>query len=191
MQIFQTLTISCVTGLLTGLNRIHVVVQVKLSKITNLTFEWALEIAVNMTMVKEHAQQFHSPGGATVGASSSENVNRVRCATKKTEGRYPRQVKRFLKQSQQATMLALWRQACATGTQVQIRKMLPIWQGKTYCKVKGLQIGKSRVRSVTEELPDEQDDHFMVYSTHTVDALKSSGISLMCRCCQRVCTGTI
>ncbi|KAK2179985.1 hypothetical protein NP493_463g00025 [Ridgeia piscesae] len=37
-------------------------------------------------------------------------------------------------------------------------------------------IGKSRVRSVTEESPDEQDDHFMVYSTHRVDALKSSGI---------------
>ena len=29
---------------------------------------------------------------------------------------------------------------------------------------------------MTEESPDEQDDHFMVYSTHTVDALKSSGI---------------
>ena len=39
--------------------------------------------------------------------------------------------------------------------------------------------GTSRVRSVTEESPDEQDDHFMLYtphSTHTVDALKSSGI---------------
>ena len=36
--------------------------------------------------------------------------------------------------------------------------------------------GKSRVRSVTEESPDEQDDHFMVYSTHTMDALKSSDI---------------
>ena len=32
------------------------------------------------------------------------------------------------------------------------------------------------MRSVTEESPDEQDDHFMVYSTHTLDALKSSGI---------------
>ena len=28
---------------------------------------------------------------------------------------------------------------------------------------------------MTEELPDEKDDHLMVYSTHTVDALKSSG----------------
>ena len=32
------------------------------------------------------------------------------------------------------------------------------------------------MRSVTEESPDEQDDHFMVYSTHTVGALKSVGI---------------
>ena len=38
--------------------------------------------------------------------------------------------------------------------------------------------GKSRVRSVTEESRDEQDDHVMVY---TVDALKSSGIRVpMC-----------
>ena len=36
--------------------------------------------------------------------------------------------------------------------------------------------GKPRVRSVTVESPDEQDDHFMVYSTHTVDALKNIGI---------------
>ena len=40
---------------------------------TNLTFERAVEIAVNMTTVKEHVRQCHSPGGATVGASSSEN----------------------------------------------------------------------------------------------------------------------
>ena len=124
----------------TRLNRSHVAVQEKLSNMTNTTFERTVEIAVNMTMVKEHALHFHSSGGATVGASSSENVNRVRCAPKQTEGRYPRQVKRFLKQSQQATMLALWRQACATGTQVQIRKMLPIWQDRTYCEVKGLQM---------------------------------------------------
>ena len=32
------------------------------------------------------------------------------------------------------------------------------------------------MRSVTDESPDEQDDHFMVYNTDSVDALKSSGI---------------
>jgi len=48
----------------TGINRSYAAVQEKLSNITNLTFERAVEIAVNMTMVKEHAQQFHSPGGA-------------------------------------------------------------------------------------------------------------------------------
>ena len=69
----------------------------------NLTFEQAVEIAVNMTMVKEHARQFHSPGGATVGAILSENVKRVRFAPKLSEGRYPRQVIRFGKQSQQAS----------------------------------------------------------------------------------------
>ena len=36
--------------------------------------------------------------------------------------------------------------------------------------------GKSRVRPVTEESHNEQDDHFVMYSAHTVDALKSCGI---------------
>ena len=69
---------------------------------TNLTFERAMEIAVNITMVKEHARQFHSPGGATVVASSHENVNRVSFAPKQSEERFPKQVSRFGKQSQQA-----------------------------------------------------------------------------------------
>ena len=56
----------------TGLNRSHAAVQEKLSNMTNLTFERAVEIAISMTMVKEYALTFHSPGGATVGASSSE-----------------------------------------------------------------------------------------------------------------------
>ena len=66
---------------------------------TNLTFELAVEIAINMTMVKVHAQQFHSPGAATVSTSSNENVNRVRFAPKQSERKYPRQVNRFGKQS--------------------------------------------------------------------------------------------
>ena len=69
----------------------------KLSHMTNLTFERALKIAVNMTMVKEHARQFLSPGGATFGASSGENVNRVRIIPKQSGGRYPRQVNRSAK----------------------------------------------------------------------------------------------
>ena len=73
----------------TGLNRSHAAVQEKLSNMKKLTFERAVEIAVNWTMVKERAQQFHSPGGATVGTSSSENVNRLRFAPKQSEGRYP------------------------------------------------------------------------------------------------------
>ena len=36
--------------------------------------------------------------------------------------------------------------------------------------------GKSSVRPVTEESPDEQDDHFMAYSTHTGDAQMSRDI---------------
>ena len=40
----------------TGLNRSHAAVQEKLCNMTNLTFERAVEIAVNMTMVKEHAR---------------------------------------------------------------------------------------------------------------------------------------
>ena len=74
-------------------------------------------------------------------------------------------------------MLALWWQVCTTGMKVQIREMFPLQQGRAHRQVKGLQWSvQSRVYSVTEELPDEQDDHFMVYSTHTVCALKSSGI---------------
>ena len=37
-----------------------------------------------MTMVKELARPFYSPGGATVGYSSYENVNRVRFAPKQS-----------------------------------------------------------------------------------------------------------
>ena len=58
---------------------------------------------------KTKASQFHFPGGATVGASSSENVNRVKFAQIKREGRYPRQVNRFGKQSQQASGQQCWR----------------------------------------------------------------------------------
>ena len=40
----------------TGLNRNLAAVQEKLSNMTNLTFERAVKIAVNMTLVKEHAR---------------------------------------------------------------------------------------------------------------------------------------
>ena len=33
---------------------------------TQLTFEKAVEIAVNMTMVKDNAKKFRSPGGSAV-----------------------------------------------------------------------------------------------------------------------------
>ena len=70
---------------MTGLNRSHVAVQEKLSNMTNLTFERAVKIAVNnFGQVNEHVRQFHSPGGATVGVSSSENVNRVRFVPKQS-----------------------------------------------------------------------------------------------------------
>ena len=36
--------------------------------------------------------------------------------------------------------------------------------------------GESWVHSMTGESPDKHDDQFMVYGTHTVDALKSSDI---------------
>ena len=128
---------------MSGLNRSHAAVQEKLNNMTNLTFERAVEIAVNMMMVKEHARQFHSPGGVSVGASSSMNVNR------------------------------------ATGMQVQIRKMFLMWQDRTYSESKVCK-GTSRVRSVIEESPYEQDDHFIVYSTHIGDALKSSALECLC-----------
>ena len=46
----------------TGLNQKYASVQEKLSNTTGLTFEKAAEVAVNMTMVKENARRFHSPG---------------------------------------------------------------------------------------------------------------------------------
>ena len=95
--------------IVTGLNRCHAAIHEKLSNMMNLIFERAVEIAVNMTMVRVHALQFHSPGSATVGVSSSENVNRVRFAPKQSEGRYHRQVNRFGKQSQQAPGQQFWR----------------------------------------------------------------------------------
>ena len=86
----------------TGLNRSHAATQEKLSN-TKLTFKRAVEIAVNMTIVKEYVRQFHSPGGATIGATSSENVKRVRSLLKQSEGKYPRQVNIYRKQDQQAS----------------------------------------------------------------------------------------
>ena len=162
----------------TGLNRSHAAVLEKLSNVTNLTSKRAVEIAVNMTMVKEHALQFHSPGGATVGASSSENINRVRFAPKQSEGRYPRQVNRIGKQSRQASGQQCWRCGGKHAPQACKFKFERCFRcGKTgHMANSKVYTGKSRVRSVIEESPDEQDDHFMVYSTHTVDALKSSGI---------------
>ena len=152
-----------------------------------------------MTIVKEHTRQFHSPG-----ASSSEKVSRVRFTPNQSEGRNPRKVNRFGKQSKQASGQQCWRcggkhapQAC----KFKFEKMFPMWQNRTYCEAKGV-YGNSMVRSMSEESPDEKDDHFMVYSTHTVDALKSSCIRVslciegttfdmqlttmqqMCRCCQ-------
>ena len=102
----------------------------------------------------------------------------MRFAQKQNEGRYPRQVNRFIKQSQQASGQQLWRcggkhapQACKLKFETCFRcGMTGLIAKSKICK------DKSRVRSVTEQSPDEQDDHFMVYSTHTVDALKSSGI---------------
>ena len=74
MQIYQTFV--------TGLNRSS---PKELSNMSKLTFERAVEIAVNITMVKEHARQLHSSGSATVVASSNENVNRVRFAPKQSK----------------------------------------------------------------------------------------------------------
>ena len=68
--------------IVTALNRNHAAVQVKLSNMTNLTFERKVEIAVNITMVYDDARQFHF---------------------------------------------------------IQIRKMFPMWQDRTYCEVNGLQ----------------------------------------------------
>ena len=69
----------------------------KFSNVTKLTFARAVEIAANVTIVKELARQFHSPGSTTVCASSSEIVYRVRFAPKQSERKYPRHVSRYEK----------------------------------------------------------------------------------------------
>ena len=71
----------------TGLNKKYASVQEKLSNMTGLTFEKAVEVAMNMTMVKENATQFHLPEGATGGTVSRSSVNRVKFITKPGEGR--------------------------------------------------------------------------------------------------------
>ena len=50
--------------------------------------------------------------------------------------------------------------------------MCPLRQDRAHRQVKGCN-GKSRVRSVTVESSEEQDDHFVMY---IVDALESSDI---------------
>ena len=52
--------------------------------------------------------------------------------------------------------------------------MIPMLQDRTHATLMVCK-RKSRVCSLSEESPDEQDDYFMVYSTHTVETLKSSG----------------
>ena len=76
---FPDLTLWLRDTFVTGLNRSHAAVQEKLGNMTKLTFEPAVEIAVNTTTVKEHARQLYSPGSATVGVPSSEDSpeNRV------------------------------------------------------------------------------------------------------------------
>ena len=62
----------------TGLNENYVHVQEKLSNMTQLTFEKAVEIAVSMTMVKENAKKFRSPGGSAVNHEvNAMSANRV------------------------------------------------------------------------------------------------------------------
>ena len=46
-----------------GLNHNYAHIQEKLSNMSQLTFEKAVEIAVTVTMVKESARQFRHPGG--------------------------------------------------------------------------------------------------------------------------------
>ena len=86
----------------TGLNQKYASVKEKLSNTTGLTFEKAVELAVNMNMVKGNARRFHSPGGTTCGTVYLEKVNRVRFAAKSGEGSYPKHRDMMWKQQQQA-----------------------------------------------------------------------------------------
>ena len=58
----------------TRLNQKNANVQEKLSNMTSLTFDKAAEEAVNMTMVKENARQFHSSDGAQVALYRSSEI---------------------------------------------------------------------------------------------------------------------
>ena len=82
------------------------------------------------------------------------------------------------KQQQQASGQQCWRccgkhapQACKFKSEQCFRcgKRGHIARSKA-CK------GKPRVRAVTEDAPKWDDNHFGVYSTYTVGALKSTGI---------------
>ena len=158
------------------MNQKYASIQDKLSNTTGLTFEKAAEVAVNMTMVKENARRFHSPGGASGGTASRSSVNRVRFAAKSGEGRYPKHRDMTGKQQQQASGQQCFcgkhaPQACKLKSEQCFRcgKRGHIARSKA-CK------GKPRVRAVTEEAPKGDDNHFGVYSTYTVGALKSTGI---------------
>ena len=109
---------------------------------TNLTFERPVEIAVNMTMVKEHARQFHSTGGVTVGVSSSENVNRVKFVQNGVRGDILDRLTGNRVSKHQNNNVGV---VAASVRHRQIQKMFPMCKTGHIAKSKVCK-GKSRVR---------------------------------------------
>ena len=89
-----------------------------------LRFERAVETAVNMTILKEHVWQFHSPGGATVGASSSDSPPNSVGAVPYTGQR----LRKTGSARSKTTMSALWWQACTTDMQMLIQNIFSLRQ---------------------------------------------------------------
>ena len=159
----------------TGLNENYVHFQEKLSNMTQLTFEKAVEIAVNMTMVKENAKKFRSPGGSAVNHEvNAMSANRTKYAAKQ-HGEGFQNVNFGRKHDHQATEQQCWR-CCGNHSPHSCKfKMERCFKcGKTghIARSKACK-GKSRVNVVSKE---DDDTTLVVCSACSVASFRNGGI---------------
>ena len=164
-----------VEGLVCGLNHNYVHIQEKLSNMSQLTFEKAVEMAVTMTMVKESARQFRHPGGAASNTTANANqgfasVNRLKYASKPEGGRFlPRDGSTggCIQQHQKAPRQQCWRcggKHAPQSCKFKAERCFSCGKIGHIAKLKACK-GKPRVHVITEAT---SEDVYNVYTASTV-----------------------